>query len=181
MKINTHCSGAVRSHRTNATNLTYPARIPTIVDPLGANDGVVKVGGTDNGDAMNAVRIVPICANCADDDTFTIRVLGWFKTVKPGVKDIWTPLILCEVACKVVAVTGVAGSAVLDTEFYCDTIGDPTIGNKNVDVKVVSPADNASIAYLEVDTVGCEYIEIIVDHGTDTGSNNAANFLVAQL
>lgn len=178
--IQSLCSGSARALTANATDTSFAAKIPTTIKPSGS--GVLKTGSESGNDACNAIKITPFCDLASDNDTFDMRVIGWSKVDGSSSKAIWYPVILCQVACTCGAITGVAGAIVTSTERFCDTIGDPTIGNKNVDVSVVSPTGDASPAHIVVDTKGCELVEIIFDNGTDAaGANNAANALVSQL
>lgn len=180
--IHTQATGSFRALTTNSTDTSFASKIPTTTKPTGS--GRIVLNGDDDGNITpNALKITPFCDLASDNDTFDMRVIGWSRVKGTGgTNDLWYPVILCQVACTCGAITGVAGSAVTATERFCDTIGDPTIGNKNVDVSVVSPTTDFSPAHIVVDMKGCEIAEIIFDNGTDAaGSNNAANALVSKL
>jgi hypothetical protein len=164
----------------NATTSSFASKIPTLTEPT--NDGVLDLLNAGTGIIVpRYLKVWPIGLS-SNDDAFSVRVLGWTRIgtgPSPGV--LWYPTILCELACIMGAAVGIAGSPVLNTEAFCDTITvvtqgvitgtdnalATTIGN----VEITSPG-NDLIAYAVVPTLAFEKLEFQFDQTTNTPTMN---------
>jgi len=123
------------------------------------------------------VRVFPIGVGAAND-AFSLRVWGWSRIGSgdaPGT--LWVPAELGEYACTLGAFTGVAGSPVLATELFADTItvvkepttvADTTNGGTT---EIMSPV-NDQPAWLELRLRGVELLEFDFDQTTNTPTMN---------
>jgi hypothetical protein len=168
--LGTH-SGAFRKARaTNANSSSFPSKIPTVTEPTG--DGIIDIGGPDGGIGQNAARITPYGLG-SDNDVFSLRVIAWNRIKASGVLDLWVPTVLVEVSCQCCGVVGIAGSAVLNTERFCDAITLVT-GNDDVSVDIVSAGATAEvISHFVVALKGAQKIELAYDQTTGTPTTNA--------
>lgn len=99
-----------------------------------------------------------------DDATFTLQVVSWSR-----VGTIWVPSILYQATCTLSAFAGVAGATtgVIETERFADTIASTANkGNANVDVVVLSPADNTP-GHVVIDVKGAEIVEVRAASGSN--------------
>jgi hypothetical protein len=164
-----------RAWATNANTSSFASKIPVLAEPT--NDGVVALGDTN----ANRVRVYVVGLG-ADNDTASMRVIGWTRAFASGLLPLWIPVILGEFACTFSAAVGIAGSAVLNTERFADTITpvaaslpDRVIGAGtaiNSDVKIFSKA-NDLIAYIEMPILGFEKLEFTFDQTLNTPTLNA--------
>ncbi|MFN4894202.1 MAG: hypothetical protein ACK5HO_00275 [Pseudomonadota bacterium] len=150
-----------RVRPTASTDLTFPARTPTLTAPTGAGVLQDPIVGTQT---PEWVQVVPF-GDGADNSTFDLRVIGW----KPTELGLWVPTLLAQAACTLSAALGVAATEVLNTQRFADTIALTQV-LANVDSKLSSPA-NDTIASFQVETRGSVYLEILFDLGTATGAN----------
>lgn len=151
----------VRVLATNATDSSFPSRVPTATEPSGA--GVLDLSFPNSTAVPNHLLLLPYAIG-ADDVTFNMRVLGWAL-----VSDLYVPTILAEVACTACTVTGVAAKTVLDTERFCDTLT-LTYGNAGISAEVVSPGNNI-VGHLLLDLKGHSTVEVIFDATGATSMN----------
>ena len=158
----------------NATDTSFPSKIPTVTEPAGdagtaTGASVIDIGGNPPGTAQNGGMFVPYGLG-ANNDTFSMRVIAW-RVIRSGTtKALWVPVVLCEVACTMSASVGVALAAVLDTEQFVDTITLVT-GNDDVSIDIVSPTAD-EIAHFVLDLKGCQKIECTFDNTLNTPSMN---------
>lgn len=124
------------------------------------------------------VRIWPIGLG-SNDDAFSIRIWSWTRIgsgPSPGI--LWVPSELGEYSCTLGNFTGVAGSPVLNTEFFADTItvvSEPTTVANTTNAgttEVFSPA-NDTPAWIELRLRGVELLEFDFDQTTNTPTMNA--------
>lgn len=100
------------------------------------------------------LRLLPFGTG-SDNATFTLQVVAW-----SNVSGLWVPSILYEATCTLSTSVGVAGAAVVATERFADTItSTANKGNANVDVVVLSPADNTP-GHVVIDVKGAEMVEV---------------------
>lgn len=124
----------VRSVNSNAANFTAPVMEVDLqaqsVDPGTAAGRTFIWLSNGFGSAGFQGGIVPKAAEFwpyalgNDNDTFTMRVIGWRRIV-PLASDarfFWVPSILCDVLCTASAFVGLAAGPVLNTERFCDTV-----------------------------------------------------------
>lgn len=128
-----------------------------------------------NGGFRARCRLFPIAGSpAASNDTFALRVWGWNRVNDPALPALYVPSILLEIACTVGAMTGVAGSAVLDTELFVDTITLTTeekVGTVG-QTTVLSPA-NDTPAFAEFRLHGAELLEFDFDQTLNSPTMNA--------
>lgn len=137
----------------NSTEAAWASRLPTAIEPAGG--GVIPTA-PDGGICQNSLFLVPIAVG-NDNDTYSVRVWGWRK-VGTGRTSIWIPYLLCELLVTSSAITGVAGSEVLATERFPDTIA-VTSGTAGTDVSVFSPGGDLP-AHAVIDLKGCQKAEV---------------------
>lgn len=152
--------GRVRT--TNATDSSFPSRISTITTP--ASDGVIG-NASGVGQVPNNLSLIFFGAG-SDNDTFSARVIGWAKG-----NTLWLPTILTQLDCTLSTAVGVAGTDVLDTERFADTIAIASgFGSDGVNVRPLSPANN-TIAHVVVDLEGHALWEVTFDMTGATSGN----------
>lgn len=169
-----------KARSVNATDTSFPAKIPTTTEPqndAGTATGasVIDVGGKDGSTAPAGLLVVPYGLG-ANNDGFSVRVIGWSRVKDRSTSnllDLWVPVRLCEVACLMGTAVGIVGSAVLATEAFCDTLTLVTnMGTQGTNVDVVSPQDN-SVGHFLVSLKGVQKVELVFDNTTNTPSMNA--------
>jgi hypothetical protein len=145
------------ANSTNATLGTVP-RVPTTTLPALAIDFRDR--------PPSWVKLVPFGTD-ANNETFTARLWGWQL-----VGTLWVPTILVQFLATMGNVNGVAGTDVLNTDFFCDTLGDPTagFGTKGYDCQPHSPA-NDTPGFYEVKAQGCQLFELETAVGTGASGN----------
>ena len=178
MLLQTQISPFVRARTVNQTSNGYVSKIPTITEPAadtGSATASAAISLTDagarDGAGYNGVLIMPYAIG-SDDNTFSMRVIGW-RTVGEATNGVflWIPVLLCELACTCSTVVGIAGREVLNTERFADTIT-ITYGNANVSVEAFSPANNVT-AHAIVDLKGNQKFELSFTTGGSATSCNA--------
>lgn len=162
---------------TSATDTSYPSRIPTLTEPTGA--GVIELGlpGAIGGIVPCRVILVPYGLG-SDTDAFEMKVLGWRRLgIGPSPALLWIPTPLGSFTCTMTIQTGIAGSVILNTERFCDTIAIVKEPVTVADVTAAgvttrfSPADD-TIGWIEMELRGVEKIEFIFDLAGGTTSAN---------
>jgi hypothetical protein len=164
-----------KAKATNATDTSFPSKVPTATEPT--NDGVHDLlNGVANGSVPNAAVLVPYGTGDADD-VFAMRVIGWRRVGFDPLTDLWVPVVLAELTCTMSATTGVAGTPVVATEFFVDTLALVT-GNDDISIDIVSPTGD-EIAHAVVDLKGFQKVEITFDMTTNdpTGANCLVAFI----
>lgn len=168
MPIDTLCTDYALTHATDATDATFPSKIPTVTEPTG--DGVIDLGGRPS--VPNGLRLLPIGTGANNAVLTGMRVIGWSPLKVPNKKTLWIPCLLVEIAAVFGNVTGVASvsAALGSTYFFMDTITLVT-GNANVSHEIVTNAGDI-IAHLVVDVKGCQKAEITFDLGASATAAN---------
>lgn len=167
-----------KARRVNQTSNGFVSKIPTPTEPSGdagtATGGAVfdlanpSAGGTV---AQNSAIILPYAIG-VNNNTFSVRIIGWRVTGMNAETALWIPVVLAELAVTISSTPiGAAGKDVLDTELFADTIT-LTTGNANVSIDVNSPADN-TIAHVVVDLKGFQKLELSFTTGASATSCNA--------
>lgn len=169
-----------KARQANATDASFPSRIPQATEPTGVGDSVAQAtasavidlrGGSGNV-VQNAIVVRPFGAG-SDNNTMSVRFIGWTYltdyTRDPNT-GIWVPTLLAELACTLSAVVGVAGKAVVATDRFADTIT-LTYGNDDVSIDIVSPANDLS-AHAVLDLKGSQKLEICTSTGSSATSCN---------
>ncbi len=154
---------------TDSTASSFTALIPTVTEPSGA--GVfrlsdIQYGAGCDGHGPKFLQLIPFGGN-ANNDEFSMRVIGWSKTGLSSAP-VYVPQLLLELA---VVLGNISGSAIAANTFMADTLTvtyGPTDG-----ASVISPANDLSAnAILHIR--GCEYIQF--DFDMTTGGDHANCF-----
>lgn len=157
---------------TNANTSEFASKIPTLTEPT--NDGVVHL--TRHTGLVPCRLKVWFIGLGADNDAFSARFIAWDRhgTATPF---LWVPTIICELGAIVGAAVGVAGSPVLATERFADTltiVTEPTITadtTRQGTIEVSSPA-NDLIAHAIIPFWPCDKFEVAFDQTTNTPTMN---------
>lgn len=182
MLLHTESMPFRKVRRTNATDTSFPSRVPTATEPVSAgtasatSQDVIDLltPGVHNGGVQTRGLFVPYMLG-DDNDVMAVRVIGWRRVGINPETDLWIPVKLAEVTCTGCAAVGVAGMAVLNTERFCDTLA-LVDGNDDVSIDIVSPEDD-TVGHFVLDLKGFTKIEITFD--MTTGDPTSGNCLVA--
>lgn len=158
---------------TNAADTSFPSKVPTTTEPSGG--GVINRSVAGDGSGLHLV----FYGTGDADDVFDTRVIGWRK-VTGGPTGLWVPTIIAGLTCTLGTATGVAGSEVVATELFADTItitsgGEPTVTadtTRGGTFRIFSPTANL-IAWVVIPLYGFEKVELTFDMTTNdpTGAN----------
>jgi hypothetical protein len=167
-----------RCRTVNATDASFPSKIPTGTEPTGTGSTATGASVLNLGYGgrltQNQVLLVPYGIG-DDNDVFNLRVIGWRVVGNDSQTWLWVPVILAQFVCTMSTQVGVAGRDVLNTERFCDTIT-LTTGNDDVSVDITSPTGDV-IAHASVDLKGSQKLELTF--AMSTGSPTSANCLIA--
>lgn len=150
---------------TNFTDNGFAARQSTLTRPSGNYVVYDLPDGTQT--SLNTLLLRPF-GTATNNNTFSIRVLGWDKELTTGS---WEFQILCELACTLGNIQGTASCAIAAADFEADTIA-VTYGNANVSVEAVSPANDVRGAVARIDTYGAQIVECLFTTGGVATSMN---------
>lgn len=180
--LNTAQVSFFRDRSVNATG-SFPSRIPTTTAPATVSPQTVTSQNIfDNvavGNTYNNARIIPFGTGSATQ-TFSVRVIGWTDAQPVAGSSnvpLWMPTILCEYLCTLGTAVGVASSAVLATEKFCDTVA--LVANRGTDGQDTtksSPTNNLVGSFL-VDLKGSKKVELCYSVGTNTDCNALVQWL----
>lgn len=156
-----------RARASGQTDSSFTAPAPTGTKPSGA--GVVDFGGSPPA----WVKLVPFGAG-SDNNTFTVRLIGWSLAAGTAGTDLWVPHVLFESACTLSTAVGVSGGLVTDSERFADTVAAPTtnLGADDVDCHRYSPQNNTPGSAL-VDACGCTLFRVDAATGGSATNGNA--------
>jgi hypothetical protein len=164
---------------TSSTATSFASKIPTITKPSG--DGVHEFGNSGSlPDLMHAM----FYGAGADDSTFDVRIIGWDPTIDVSLKPLWVPRILTTLTITLSTAVGIAGSYVIDTDRFADTlVVHATVAPQATftdvvsaaaasrgTVEIFSPANNV-IAWANIPLRGCTLIEFSYDMTGATNGN----------
>lgn len=152
---------------TNFSNSAFSTLKSTTVRPSG--DGVIDlVGGAPHkGGTVPPYLDVVFFGTGNDDTTFDVRVYGWAQESTTGS---WEQILLAKLTCTLTALTGTANCAIGSADKIVDTIA-MTYGNDDVDLSIVSPANNERGAHIQIDTKGCAIVQFDFDMTGATDAN----------
>jgi hypothetical protein len=189
MLLETLSQNFSRARLVNQTSGSFVAKVPTITEPEGdansaTGSAIIDLSVTNSNPGMfaqNGVIVTPYGVG-SDDQTFSIRVIGWRRHQDPtGVAPaLWVPVNLLEVQCTLCTVTGAAGAVVDNTQNFVDIITvttGSTLSGEAAAENIVSPANN-TIAHFLVDLKGFQKLEFSFSTG---GSVTSCNALVSLL
>lgn len=156
-----------RARATNATDTSFPSRIPTVTEPTGT--GVLNVGGAD-------LLLVPFGTG-NDDTTFSFRVIGWraVDALDSRNRTLWVPVVLGEFSATLSTMVGVSGGIIDEANRFADTLSLVT-GNEDVTELFTSPTGNVG-AHAIVRNRGFDKVEITYDLTGATGANTLVALL----
>lgn len=172
-----------KARQTNSTDTTSPSRVPTVVEPItvspssATSQEVIDFieGGT--GPIPFAAFIIPYGLG-ADNDAFSLSVIGWKKIGTDPNLTLWVPFLLGSYSTIISASVGVAGSPVINTERFADTITIVTEPTQTADVtrsgttQIYSPTNNTP-GWIRVPLRGCSKLELTFANVTNTPTKNA--------
>lgn len=154
----------LRTANSTSGSITVPG--PTTTRP--PNVSGVDVIGLD----YNGMR-VQFFGTDGNNETFDALVGIYDEVLVSGVTS-WNPRPLIRVTCTLSSSVAAAGGGVLsdDTTYFADTIvASSTLGAVTDQYLIESPADDASIAELWVDTFGAAYAYILFAKSTAASAN----------
>lgn len=166
---------------TNATDASFPSRLPQAARPSGIGNSAAQAtasavfdltAGGIGSYIQNSVLVMPFGAG-ANNNTMSVRIYGWALATEGKVEtDIYIPVLLTEIACTLSStVIGLAGRYVVATDLFADTLT-VTYGNANVSVEAVSPANDLP-AHFIADLKGFELYEMTFTTGSSATNCNA--------
>lgn len=181
MQLETLARPFLKAWATNANTSSFASRPSTVTEPT--NDGVVSLTVTAGGGIIpSQMKIFPYGLGSSNDG-FSLRILGWNHIGPSGPQStpLWVSGTLAEFTVLLGAATGVAGSPVLNTELFADTIApvaarlpDRVIAAGtavNSDIRICNVA-NDTPTYIIMPTYGCEKLEFLFDQTTNTPTMN---------
>lgn len=165
MIIGSYSLPLVKGQTTNSTVTAFTAAmgIPTITQPAPTATRTIigETGGCIKRDQVT-LKVLPYGGD-TNNDVVNYKVQGWNRVqTQTGLPSVlWISRVICEVQGTLSsALLGVAGMAMVATEFFCDTItlttGFAILHNGTADIDV---------AWFEVDTSSYEIIEVLYDLG----------------
>jgi hypothetical protein len=166
----------LRKARTaNSTASSFTAKIPTVTEPTHSDaNGIYNLydsglGIGVDGRVPKRLLVIPFGGN-SNDETFSMRVWGWSKTIGAAGTALWIPQLLAELA---VTLGNISATAIEANMLMSDTVV-VTYGitdEKTLGVSIMAPANDVPAAAW-IDLRGCEKIEFDFDL---TGTGDAAN------
>ena len=156
---------------TNSTATSFTAKIPTTTAPTGT--GVFDLTDSTYGMGVNGcvpeyLMLLPYGGN-DNDETFSMRLWGWSRTIGAEGTALWVPQLLVELAVTLSSSSGAAiGTGMLMADTLVATYG--ITDEKILGVSLMAPANNVPAAAW-VNLRGCQRIEFDFD---STG-NDAQN------
>lgn len=177
MLIDTLSTRFVKTHATDATDTSFPSKIPTATEPFG--DGVIVLG-SGGSVSCNGFLLLPIGTG-ANNAVMDMRVIGWKQLpAKNTTLSLWVPIPLLQVGLVFGNIAGVANTPVGASYFFMDTVT-LTLGNANVSNELISPAGASLadiVASIIMDVKGMDKAEVTFDLGANATGGNC---LVAKL
>lgn len=172
-----------RFRSTNATDASFPSRVPTLTAPSGAGNNVAQATASavrilrdadcPTGLVSNRMLLMPFGAG-SNNNTMSVRLYAWNYFIDAGdaVQALWIPTLLCELACTLSSsVTGAANGTLGTSQLFADTLV-LTYGNDDVSIDIVSPANDLP-AHAVVDIKGAQRVELTTTTGSSATSCNA--------
>lgn len=157
---------------TNFTTSSFAATLgqSTKTKPTAGDDvGVIEMIPADirpGACAPDAV-LLKFFGTDADGETFNCRIFAW---AIEETNQSWESSLIAEFALTLGNLAGAAGCAIAAADFEVDTIV-LTYGNDDVDVSIVSPANDVRGAYARIDGLGGRLLTAHFDLGTGASGN----------
>lgn len=170
---------------TNQNSSAFTAPAATLTRPSG--NGVLDLAGTAGlgANPFNWIRLLPYGLG-SDNDVFSLRVIGWNRVLPAttALPTIYIATKLIEVSCTISTYVGIAGSQVLATERFADTIGIVALMEQTITsdttrfgtIKLYTPADQTP-AYFDLKLPPVELLTFDTDQTTGTPTANALYLL----
>jgi hypothetical protein len=168
---------------TNLDATTFATKSPTLTKPVAsATAAVINLTNNLPSGAIvpNRLKLLFLLLG-ADGDVASFRIIGWNKAMDNTNPPLWVPQPILEVSCTASAVVGVAGSPVLSTERFVDTIAPVALMSEdrkiaagtslNADVFFYTPA-NDTIGHVILPNREFELMEFTLDQTTNTPTGN---------
>ena len=136
---------------------TIPNNLPTTAAPTNSNSVVISAS------TLNYIKIIPLTGTATAQ---TIRVTGWNKSIV-GTTTYYVPQLLFYGS---IAALGATSVAINGIQLFPAV----TINKTQGDAKIYNATSISSTAFILVDTLGCEQIEIeyfATGSGSATGGN----------
>lgn len=181
--VNTTRRPWARALTYNSSEDDYPAVLPTLTKPV----SVDVSGKTAN------LAIIPCLhtftqmaffgADTANDD-FACKIYYWSSvdritpTGDTHAVPLWVPQLVCELDVTLSAKIGVATTPLVAADKIADTITEIGTSDTSALVRRWSPADDATAAYVLLDTLGAELIQVSFDLSGGSGTAGTEGNLI---
>lgn len=182
----TRTAGYLKARSVNQTSASWVAKPPVTSEPTGdaataTGASVISASGNFGAAPSNGAGFsyatISVLGKGSDNQTVSMRLYAISSVLSPaGVVLEWVETLLGEFLCTLSANAG-CQSTMLATDGttpmkYADTISlVGTTANSGIGVEIVSPADDANIAYVKVDLNGAQKIEPTFKVGTASEAN----------
>lgn len=150
----------IKGQSNNATDTSFPARVPTITTPVASSSRAVItwVG-------RSSLLLIPF-GKSTSNQTFKLRILGWQQITAAAVT-LWVPTLICEATVTLSILTGVATATVDNTNLFSDTIA----VTQGIGI-AVGAADDLAPAYLSVGIDSYDLVEVIFNRNSSATECN---------
>ena len=140
----------------------------------GSKSGGLLWSGNLMGEAANNIKLWPYLLG-SNNQTMLMDVVGWQVVGGAlGSTQLWWPTKLYSLTCTAGNFPGLAGEAIIETEFFCDTlvVVDALHGIANVNYQIHTPADDTP-GFFTFDAFGFPIIEVRFHRNSSSTSCNA--------
>lgn len=179
-----HQAGPLRRWAgTNLDATSFASKIPTITKPAASSTVAIidLVNDFGNGGMVPTWWKFEFLLLGADNDVASFRFIGWNRATGNSTADLWVPQTFAEFSCTASAMVGIASTAVLNTERWCDTIAPVALMIEDIkiaagtslssDTRVHTPQNDTS-GYVIMPIRGYELLEFTLDQTTNTPTGN---------
>ena len=150
-----------RSLTNNSTSTSFSNPAPTTTEPETVDSDTPTSNAKVFSPTKNAI-VMNFFGTDADGETFDVRFFGWSLATDGTNTPLWVPSFLVQLTATLSTATGVAGAAVINTEFFADTLVASTSVTGSSSFYAHSPENNV-IASCVLDTFGWDKIEARFD------------------
>lgn len=174
MLIDTITTGLRKGQSTNSTATSFAVADsrPTTTKPAASATRTILDFSDLGLKDRNTLCVIPYGGD-ANNDQFAVKVYGWNVFVpkaQTGI-ELWIPRFICGVDCTISSsLPGIAGSEVVATEFFCDTIAASTAAGISVIRQGTADVD---VAWFECDISPFQLVELRYDMLTGGDRANA--------
>lgn len=171
-----------RLFATNTTNNTAPALVDTLTEPKtdsfltpGSNGVLDFCSGVNTNVVSNTLAIVPYGTD-ANNEAFDVWVFGWAALTEDPVTQ-WHPTLLCKFTATLSSsAPGVASGIIDASNYFADTLSDPTGATLGIDCLKKSPENDEPGMYI-INTVGFSKIQIVLQLTTAASANALIKYI----